>query len=308
MNPDLFLSHATEDKDAFVRPLAHALQGLGLEVWYDEFSLRPGDSLRKSIDAGLASARFGVVVLSEAFFAKRWTEWELNGLVQRQVGSGEKLIIPIWHDVNAERVRQFSPSLADIVAIRSCVGIGAAAHQIQGLVSPKQSAPSSKVSDQAPTNQEAAREALATAISAASELMKWPDGERPRITVFKMQGDLMVKVGSDQAHSEGPLSMTIPSSIVTYSARVLQPVIVPDTNAVADARFALRADLGPLQRVASTMAIPLMGDGHLYGVVALDSKKAHFFGEQSTGVASSVAYLLGPFVRAVKVDDSVLGE
>lgn len=58
MDPDLFLSHATEDKDGFVRPLAHALTALGASVWYDEFSLRAGDSLRESIDRGLRSSRF----------------------------------------------------------------------------------------------------------------------------------------------------------------------------------------------------------------------------------------------------------
>ena len=67
---DVFISHASEDKDAIVRPLAIALQQHGLEVWYDEFELRIGDSLRRKIDKGLAHSRFGVVVLSQYFFAK----------------------------------------------------------------------------------------------------------------------------------------------------------------------------------------------------------------------------------------------
>ena len=46
----LFISHASEEKADFVRPLAHALKKQGLRVWYDEFSLKPGDSLRRSID------------------------------------------------------------------------------------------------------------------------------------------------------------------------------------------------------------------------------------------------------------------
>ena len=48
---DLFISHASEDKDDFVRPLAETLQGLGLKVWYDEFSMKVGDSLRRKIDS-----------------------------------------------------------------------------------------------------------------------------------------------------------------------------------------------------------------------------------------------------------------
>jgi hypothetical protein len=41
---DVFISHASEDKDEIVRPLATALQSSGLSVWYDKFELRIGDS------------------------------------------------------------------------------------------------------------------------------------------------------------------------------------------------------------------------------------------------------------------------
>ena len=53
---DVFISHASEDKDAIVRPLANALVNEGLDVWYDEFALHIGDSLRQKIDRGLAKA------------------------------------------------------------------------------------------------------------------------------------------------------------------------------------------------------------------------------------------------------------
>jgi hypothetical protein len=43
---DVFVSHASEDKEGFVRPLAEALKDRGLRVWFDEFTLRVGDSLR----------------------------------------------------------------------------------------------------------------------------------------------------------------------------------------------------------------------------------------------------------------------
>ena len=52
---DAFISHASEDKEAIVRPLAEALVARGLDVWYDEFALRVGSSLRRTIDAGLAT-------------------------------------------------------------------------------------------------------------------------------------------------------------------------------------------------------------------------------------------------------------
>lgn len=112
---DVFISHASEDKDEVVRPLAHALRDGGLAVWYDEFELRIGDSLRRKIDRGLASSRFGVVVLSRAFFSKGWTNYELDGLVTRAVG-GDQVILPIWHDITKQELIDYSPSLADRVA------------------------------------------------------------------------------------------------------------------------------------------------------------------------------------------------
>jgi hypothetical protein len=112
---DVFISHASEDKDALVRSLADALVKGGLKVWYDEFELKIGDSLRRKIDKGLAHSRFGVVVLSQAFFKKGWTNYELDGLVTRAV-SGEQILLPIWHNISKNEVIKYSPSLADKVA------------------------------------------------------------------------------------------------------------------------------------------------------------------------------------------------
>jgi hypothetical protein len=112
---DVFISHASEDKDDIVRPLAHALSDGGLTVWYDEFELRIGDSLRRKIDMGLAKSRFGVVVLSRSFFGKGWANYELDGLVTRAV-SGEQILLPIWHEITKQELISYSPSLADKVA------------------------------------------------------------------------------------------------------------------------------------------------------------------------------------------------
>jgi hypothetical protein len=112
---DVFISHASEDKNEVARPLATALQDGGLRVWYDEFELKIGDSLRRKIDKGLANSRFGVVVLSKSFFAKGWPNYELDGLVTRAV-SGEQVILPVWHDITKQELIRFSPSLADKIA------------------------------------------------------------------------------------------------------------------------------------------------------------------------------------------------
>ena len=116
---DVFISHATEDKEAFVRPLAELLKNRGIKVWYDEFSLGWGSSLRKTIDYGLVNSRFGVVIISRSFIKKQWTEYELNGLTAREMNGENKVILPIWHEVSKSDIIQFSPSLADKVALNS---------------------------------------------------------------------------------------------------------------------------------------------------------------------------------------------
>lgn len=115
---DVFISHASEDKDELVRPLAEQLQIAGFNVWYDEFQLKVGDSLRRSIDKGLANSRFGIVVLSTAFFDKNWPQYELDGLVTREM-TGGKVILPLWHKVSKNEVIQYSPTLADKVALNT---------------------------------------------------------------------------------------------------------------------------------------------------------------------------------------------
>lgn len=115
---DAFISHATEDKDTVVRPLAAALVRKGFRIWYDETELRVGDGLRKSIDRGLRKSRYGIVILSKAFFAKNWPQYELDGLAAKEI-RGKKVILPVWHGVGARDVFKYSPSLSDKVALNT---------------------------------------------------------------------------------------------------------------------------------------------------------------------------------------------
>ena len=112
---DVFISHASEDKDEVVRPLALALISEGLKVWYDEFEMKIGDSLRRKIDMGLANSRFGIVVLSKDFIRKGWTNYELDGIITKSV-SNEQVMLPIWHNLTKKEVIDYSPSLADKLA------------------------------------------------------------------------------------------------------------------------------------------------------------------------------------------------
>lgn len=115
-NWDVFISHASEDKDTVVRQLADTLEKLKVKIWYDEFSLKIGDSLSKSIDDGLQKSKFGIIVISKNFLEKRWTDYEYRSLLSKE-DNGKKVILPIWHDISKDEVKNFSLYLSDKVAL-----------------------------------------------------------------------------------------------------------------------------------------------------------------------------------------------
>lgn len=115
---DFFISHAWEDKEAVAKPLADALIAKGAKVWLDKYEMTVGDSLRQSIDDGLAHSRYGIVILSETYFKKFWTGKELNGLFAKQE-DGQKVILPVWHNISKDKVKEYSPILADMVALKT---------------------------------------------------------------------------------------------------------------------------------------------------------------------------------------------
>ena len=136
---DVFIWHASEDKDAFVRPLAAMLQESHLEVWYYEFALTVGDSIRRAIDRGLAQSRYGIVVLSPSFFAKNWTQYELDGLIERDTAGSDKLVLPIWYQVSHGDVIGYSPSLANRRAARASDGLAAVVAELLNVMRPQRS-------------------------------------------------------------------------------------------------------------------------------------------------------------------------
>lgn len=117
---DVFISHASEDKADVARPLHDLLVERGLTVWLDEMQLKVGAHLRRSIDQAVATSRYAVVVLSPAFFSKNWTQYELDGLVAREM-DGEQLILPIWHNITKDQLLKVSPSLTDRIALSTGV-------------------------------------------------------------------------------------------------------------------------------------------------------------------------------------------
>jgi hypothetical protein len=120
---DAFICHAWEDKETFVAGFAHRLSSLGASIWYDDYSLEVGDSLREKIDEGLRKSRFGIVILSPSFFAKRWPQAELNAMFSEERRRGTKVILPLLHQIAPCDIGLFSPLLADRLCLSTAVGL-----------------------------------------------------------------------------------------------------------------------------------------------------------------------------------------
>jgi hypothetical protein len=107
---NIFLSHASEDKETLADELAFILNEKHT-VWYDRYRISGGDSLRRSIDRGLRACDFGVVILSPNFFRKSWTNAEVDALFALE-DLTRKIIIPVWFNLDFEAVKNHSPLLA----------------------------------------------------------------------------------------------------------------------------------------------------------------------------------------------------
>ncbi|MEH2184286.1 TIR domain-containing protein [Nostoc sp.] len=132
---DVFISHATEDKEIVARPVYQKLKDKGYKVCFDEASFTVGDSLSRSIAKGLLESRFIIIVLSPSFFKKGWTIHEYQGAVQRKIEAekiqtGNPVILPIWHEVTSQDVKKFDPTLLDIVATNFSNGIDKVINEI----------------------------------------------------------------------------------------------------------------------------------------------------------------------------------
>lgn len=122
--PLAFISHDSKDKDSLVRDLAMQMTKLKCSVWYDEYSLSVGDSLRASIEKGLKEAKKCIIVLSPNFFSNTgWGKTEFNSIFTRELIERKNVILPVWHNVGPSEVYSYCPSLADRVGLPSTLGV-----------------------------------------------------------------------------------------------------------------------------------------------------------------------------------------
>jgi hypothetical protein len=116
--PLAFISHDSKDKEKYASKIAIGLQRLMCPVWYDEFSLKVGDSLRESIEKGLKKCKKCILILSPNYLEnKGWTKIEFNSIFTREIIETRKLVLPVWCGISKGDLFEYSPSLVDRVGI-----------------------------------------------------------------------------------------------------------------------------------------------------------------------------------------------
>ncbi len=136
--PLAFISHDSCNKDEIARPLAIHLSKMMCPVWFDEFSLTVGDNLRESIEKGLKECKKCVLILTKEFIANDgWSKKEFNSIFTREVLAKENIILPVWHNVNAKDIYDYSPSLADKYAVRWNLGVEEVSRRLYSAIMAK---------------------------------------------------------------------------------------------------------------------------------------------------------------------------
>ena len=119
--PQAFISHDSRDKASIAAPLAASLQDKNCKIWFDQYSLKVGDSLRESIEKGLRECFRCILILTPNFLQNnKWGKREYRLIFTRELIEEKRKShnLPVWHQVTAKDVYAYSPILADRLGAR----------------------------------------------------------------------------------------------------------------------------------------------------------------------------------------------
>lgn len=116
---DVFLSHSNLDKEEYVTELSDKLEEKGLSVFEDVKVFKIGQSQTDMMNFGILNSRFVVVFLSENFIESGWSEYEFKSFLNREINEKKIIILPIWHNITVEEVKNYNPYLVDKYALNT---------------------------------------------------------------------------------------------------------------------------------------------------------------------------------------------
>jgi hypothetical protein len=92
---EVFLCHASKDKEAIVKPLYTSLFGMGVSAWYDNADIQWGDRITKKISEGLSKSKFVMVIITENFFDSKFAQGEFESVLNSDLTHGERRLLPL---------------------------------------------------------------------------------------------------------------------------------------------------------------------------------------------------------------------
>lgn len=92
---DVFVCHASEDKEKIVKPIVEGFSKAGITCWYDNAEIRWGDSITAKVNEGLRISQYVMVILSPAFIEKKWPQREFNAALNIESSEGEVKVLPL---------------------------------------------------------------------------------------------------------------------------------------------------------------------------------------------------------------------
>ncbi|MEB2282572.1 toll/interleukin-1 receptor domain-containing protein [Lysinibacillus xylanilyticus] len=116
---DVFLSHSSLDKDIFVSEFSEKLSNKGLKVFEDVKVFKIGQSQTDMMNMGILNSRFVVIFLSKNFIESGWSQYEFKSFLNREINEKRVIILPIWHEVSVDEVRQYNPYIVDKYAFNT---------------------------------------------------------------------------------------------------------------------------------------------------------------------------------------------
>ncbi len=133
--PLAFVSYDSRDRELIAQPLVLKLSGLGVSVWFDEFSLKVGDSLREKIERGLKETKKCILIVTPYFLSNEgWTKAEFNSVFTREILEKSSVILPVWDKVTVKEVYKYSPSLSNKVALKWEEGVEVVAKKLSNVI------------------------------------------------------------------------------------------------------------------------------------------------------------------------------
>lgn len=118
---DSFFSYAGED-EKISSEIVGALKAVGFRIWYAPVNLMPGEKLLDSIEKGMAQANSGMLLISQAYLNKGWTNYEMDTLIRNHI-ENEKKVFPIWHNVEKADIEKRHPGLSGIIGVNTNIRI-----------------------------------------------------------------------------------------------------------------------------------------------------------------------------------------